>query len=146
MTKRFFCVEILVAAVLWLSACESTSVRTVSPSAPSTPTTPPTTTGAVIQSISPSGVSTGSGDFTLTVIGKNFVHGTARETNSIVTWSVNGTDTSLATTFVNSGQLTATVPAGLLTAPTTANVLILNWHFADDVPSERSNTVTFRVN
>ena len=58
----------------------------------------------VITSVSPSSALRGSGGFTLTVNGSNFVHVNA---SSVVQW--NGTD--LSTTWVNTGQLTAQVPA-----------------------------------
>jgi hypothetical protein len=58
-------------------------------------------TGAVISSLSPNNTSAGGGDLTLTVTGGGFVQKT------VVHW--NGQN--LATTFVNSGSLTAVVPA-----------------------------------
>jgi hypothetical protein len=58
-------------------------------------------TGAVISSLSPTNISAGGGDFTLTVTGAGFVQKT------VVHW--NGQN--LATTFVNSASMTAVVPA-----------------------------------
>src|SRR6266481_3431173 len=58
-------------------------------------------TGAVISSLSPTNISAGGGDFTLTVTGAGFVQKT------VVHW--NGQN--LATTFVDSASLTAVVPA-----------------------------------
>jgi hypothetical protein len=58
-------------------------------------------TGAVISSLSPTNISAGGGDLTLTVTGAGFVQKT------VVHW--NGQN--LATTFVNSASLTAVVPA-----------------------------------
>jgi hypothetical protein len=71
----------------------------------------PTTT-----SISPTCVTAGSGGFTLTVSGTNFV------STSTVKW--NGT--ALTTTFVSSTQLTATVTAALVASPGTASVTVVN--------------------
>jgi uncharacterized protein YjdB len=61
-----------------------------------------------ITTLSPTSVSAGSGQFTLTVSGSNFING------SVVQWNAS----PRATTFVNSGQLTATI--------TTADVLTAN--------------------
>jgi hypothetical protein len=58
-------------------------------------------TGAVISSLSPTNISAGGGDFTLTITGGGFVQKT------VVHWS----GQNLATTFVNSASLTAVVPA-----------------------------------
>src|SRR5258708_4858257 len=58
-------------------------------------------TGAVISSLSPTNISAGGGDFTLTVTGAGFVQKT------VVHW--NGQN--LATPFVNSASMTAVVPA-----------------------------------
>ncbi len=69
-----------------------------------------------LNNISPTSAPAGSGQFTLTVNGSNFV------SNSVVRW--NGGD--LATTFVNTGQLTATVTAGLVAAEGSASVTVFN--------------------
>jgi hypothetical protein len=67
--------------------------------------------------LSPSGnIAPGSAAFTLVVIGDNFVRG------AVVQWNFN----PLATTFVSSTQLTATVTPDLVVAPTVANVDVFN--------------------
>src|SRR5439155_1393048 len=71
----------------------------------------PTTT-----SISPTCTTAGSADFILTVNGTNFV------STSTVNW--NGAP--LATTFVSSTQLTATVPASLVATAGTASITVVN--------------------
>ena len=71
----------------------------------------PTTT-----SISPTCSTAGSADFTLTVNGTNFV------STSTVNW--NGAP--LATSFVSSTQLTATVPASLVATAGTASITVVN--------------------
>ncbi|RYD96166.1 MAG: hypothetical protein EOP50_06990, partial [Sphingobacteriales bacterium] len=68
---------------------------------PSTPT---------ITSVSPTSVASGGGNFTLTVNGSNFVQGTPTGAKSVV--KVNGVN--MTTTFVNTGQLTAAVPANAI--------------------------------
>jgi uncharacterized cupin superfamily protein len=67
-------------------------------------------------SLSPTSVLAGSGQFTLTVNGSSFV------STSVVQW--NGG--ALATTYVNSGKVTATVPAGDVATAGTVSVTVMN--------------------
>ena len=67
-----------------------------------------------VDSISPNTAASGGPRFTLTVDGSNFV------TSSVVRW--NGT--SRATTYVNSNQLTAAIPAGDIALARTAQVTV----------------------
>ena len=102
---------------------------------PFTITLPPPT----ITSINPTQAQVNSPGFTLTVNGSNYYSsagcGPALSCpNSVVQW--NGS--SLATTFVNSGQLTATVPASLLTSPGTEKITVITGNLT-------SNTATFTV-
>jgi sugar lactone lactonase YvrE len=69
-----------------------------------------------IGSLSPSSTFAGAASFTLTVKGTMF------QNASIVEW--NGT--ALATTFVSSTQLTASVPANLITGVGSANITVAN--------------------
>jgi RHS repeat-associated protein len=69
-----------------------------------------------IVSLSTASITAGGDPFTLTVHGKKFF------TPSLVKW--NGT--ALATTFVNSQQLAATVPASLIAQAGTAQVTVVN--------------------
>ncbi|HXM93341.1 MAG TPA: IPT/TIG domain-containing protein [Candidatus Dormibacteraeota bacterium] len=73
-------------------------------------------TGARVASLSPSNISAGGGDFVLTLSGAGFV------AKTVVQW--NGQN--LATTFVNSAQVTAVVPAALTAKPGTATIISLN--------------------
>lgn len=73
-------------------------------------------TGARVASLSPSNISAGGGDFVLTLNGAGFV------AKTVVQW--NGQN--LATTFVNSAQVTAVVPAALIAKPGTATIISLN--------------------
>ena len=76
---------------------------------------------AVLSSLSPNTAVAGSSDLTMQVNGTGFV------TQSVVQWTpTGGSTTSLKTTVVNSGQLTATVPAALLTTAGTASVTVAN--------------------
>ena len=84
-----------------------------------------------ITSLNPSSWPAGCGQFTMTVNGTNFV------TASTVRW--NGT--ALATTYVSSTQLTATVTAALVASPGTASVTVVN-----PAPGGgTSNAVTFTI-
>jgi len=74
-----------------------------------TPATP------AITSISPASAVEGSSNLTLTVNGSNFF------SSSRVTWA----GSNLTTTFVSSSQLTATVPANLLTTTGNYNVAVV---------------------
>lgn len=87
----------------------------------------PTTT-----SISPTSATAGSGGFTLTVNGTNFISGL-----STVTW--NGINRT--TTFVNSTQLTAAIIASDVASAGTANVGVTTTGAASP-----SNTQTFTIN
>jgi hypothetical protein len=78
---------------------------------PFTITLPPGITG-----LSPASALAGAGAITLTVTGSNFVSGDS------VFWNGN----ALATNFVSSTTLTATVPPGYLVAPGTASVTVGN--------------------
>ena len=70
----------------------------------------------VNQPLVPSAVAPGGPDFTLSVNGTGFVSGA----------TVNWNGTPLATTFVSSSQLTATVPAANTAVNTTALVTVVN--------------------
>jgi len=72
------------------------------------------TTAFTISSISPCTAPAGSSGFTLTINGAGFPSG------ATVQW--NGT--ALTTTFVNAGQLTATVPASLIASAGTVTVTV----------------------
>jgi len=69
-----------------------------------------------VASLSPSPVTMGGADFTLTLEGMNFVNG------SIVRW--NGSDR--ATTYVSSMRLTAAIPAGDIAQAGTADITVFN--------------------
>ena len=70
--------------------------------------------GPKLTAISPSNLDAGGGDFTLTVDGTDFIG------DSVVYW--NGS--SRTTTYVNGGQLTATIPAADITAGGESQVTI----------------------
>jgi hypothetical protein len=77
--------------------------------------------------LSPDHAATGSSDLMLTITGSNFTGPDACSTctRSIAVWSVNGSNTALATTFVSSNQLTAIVPADLLASPAFVRVFVV---------------------
>jgi hypothetical protein len=72
--------------------------------------------GPVLNSINPNSAAAGGPAFTMTVTGQNFVSG------STVLW--NGTP--LATTFISATQLTALVPANLITFAGSSSVTVAN--------------------
>jgi hypothetical protein len=78
-------------------------------------------------SLSPSSVAAGGPDLTLTVNSKQFAFINAErfKWNSVV-WSEKGIETRLVTTFVSTSQLTAVVPAALVTQATEAQVRVEN--------------------
>jgi hypothetical protein len=85
----------------------------------------------VITSLVPPSVSAGSGQFTLTVNGSGFING------SVVQWNAS----PRATTFVNSGQLTATITAADVQ---TANIYLVTV-FNPAPGGGTSNVVDFTV-
>lgn len=72
------------------------------------------TPSPILSSISPTTTTAGGAAFNLTVTGSNFVSG------DLVLW--NGS--TLSTSFVTAGQLTASVPATLIASPGTASVAV----------------------
>jgi FG-GAP-like repeat/Abnormal spindle-like microcephaly-assoc'd, ASPM-SPD-2-Hydin/Cep192 domain 4/HYDIN/CFA65/VesB-like, Ig-like domain len=85
----------------------------------------------VNQPLVPSAVAPGGPDFTLTVNGTGFVNGA----------TINWNGSPLATTFVSSSQLTATVPAANIAGSQTASITVTN----PQPGGGTSNTVLFQV-
>ncbi|MGA3078883.1 MAG: IPT/TIG domain-containing protein, partial [Bryobacteraceae bacterium] len=83
----------------------------------------------IVTSLAPPSAIAGGQAFTLTVNGAGFLSG------ATVQW--NGS--SLATTYINTSQLTAQVPASLIAAPGSASVAVVN------PGGSGSNTVTFTI-
>jgi hypothetical protein len=129
-------VSALLAAILFVTSGCGTG--TASPPPP-----PPPSTAPSISSISPTSVTLGSADLTLTITGSNLTatpHNVRR-----AKWSANNTITHLATTVVSDTQLTAVVPAGLLVSVVTAQVFIEYGDPMGDSPLSKSNAVSFSV-
>ena len=99
----------------------------------------------LITSISPQSAVAGSLDLTITVMGANFIEGAPHKHN-VVVWTANGTSTFLATTFVTSSELTAVIPAALLSNPVTAQLAVEVWDLMGDAPERTSNVTPFVVN
>ena len=120
MQRRFSVATLIVLALLFMvtSGCSGGGSNS------STPNTPSITT------LSTSSATVGSGATQLTVTGTNFT------STSIVQWA----SSNIATTFVSSTQLTATIPASNLT---TAGTFSITVHNPDT--STTSNAVTFTV-
>jgi hypothetical protein len=83
-----------------------------------------------LTSVSPNSAAAGAGTLTITVNGTNFVDVAAVRSSQIpgsqVQWAAAGaaTATPLATTFVNSTQLTAIVPSALMASQTVASITV----------------------
>src|SRR5579864_5904733 len=80
------------------------------------PTPTPTAQTPTISTLSPSGAIAGGPSFTITVNGTNFLNNSVLQFNS----------TALATSFISSTQLQATVPAGEITFTGVAQVAVAN--------------------
>jgi WD40-like Beta Propeller Repeat len=78
--------------------------------------------GPLITSLSPASAAPGSGAFTLTVNGLNFVAPAAQTAGSTIAWNSG----PLTTTFVNSTSLTANVPASDIATSGSASVSVFN--------------------
>ena len=98
-------------------------------------------TGAAIRFLSPSNISAGSADFTLTVNGSGFV------AKTFIQWNGKKLDTTINTdsTGVNVVSVSATVPAALVAKPGTATVITQN-PFKGAGQNGLSNPVTFIIN
>jgi hypothetical protein len=78
--------------------------------------------GPLITSLSPASASPGSGAFTLTVNGSNFVAPAAQTAGSTIAWNSG----PLTTTFVSSTSLTASVPGSDIATSGFASVSVFN--------------------
>jgi len=114
---------------------------------------PPPTPVPSISSISPSTVSAGSPDVTITIDGSNFGH-YGHFIWSTAFWTTNGNmhdtgKTWLQTAIVSSSQLTAVIPAELLQNPTSGQILVINGDIMGMSDGyfgyPTSNSVTFTV-
>ena len=105
--------------------------------------TSPTGSDPVLATISPTSTVAGSSDVTLSVTGIHFDD--AAHHRSQVIWEANGNNTPLTTTFVSRTQLTAVVPAALLSSFTIARVFVQTGDPVSDAARSTSNAVGFRV-
>jgi len=120
--KSFVGAILLVGVMLALAGCGGGNSVITPPVSPSNPT-------PAITSLSPTSEVAGSSDFTLTVNGSNFT------SSSSVTWNGNPVSTS----FINSGELTATISSTLVASPEYVLIGVQSG-------SSSSNTVQFAVN
>lgn len=137
MLKRFSWIAVGFL-IVWQFACGGGTLRQ-SPKSGS-----PGTPSANI-SISPASAVVGSPDLTLTILGLNnftFFNG---HWHSTVLWSQEGVDTPLLTTFINSSQLTAIVPAAFLASAGTGHVRVETWDNIENTLVARSSSVPFQV-
>lgn len=141
---RILGISLLSAAVLAFGGCgTSNALPPTSPQPQPTPAVGPVS----ITSISPSSAAPGNPDLTVTITGSNLDlrHTGSHQTNTVAVWSAGGVDTSLITTVVTGTQITAVVPASLLSKPITAQISVQKWYFADDTPFAVSNSLGFSV-
>ena len=101
-----------IVSLLLLAGCGGGT----SPSSINQPTPSGSNTTPTITTISPNNTVAGSAAFTLTINGTNFVAASV----------VNFGGSALATTFVNSTQLTATIPAASVASTGTSAVTVTN--------------------
>ncbi len=94
-------------------------------------------------SISPTTAVVGSADLTLTITGSDFLG--APHNFSQAVWSSSSSETLLATTFVSSTELTAIVPANLLSSPVTAKIFVKTGDSMGDLPLRKSGSADFSV-
>jgi hypothetical protein len=104
----------------------------------------------VISSLSPTGVSPGAPDFTLTVFGKGFPASPTDQTDHPgILWSSaanpNGKWLVMDLSQCDATHVTATVPANLVLNAGTFDIQVQIYHFADDTPKAVSNVVQFVV-
>jgi uncharacterized repeat protein (TIGR03803 family) len=123
--------QIVVTVPAAFVAAPTTATITVTPTTPATtPISFPVTAAPVFTGMTPSTTTAGHADFTLTTIGTGFVVGAQ------ITW--NGTP--LTTTYVSPTNLTATIPAALVTNAGTATLKVINPGVAPTGP--RTFTIT----
>ncbi|MBZ5658861.1 MAG: hypothetical protein LAO08_00500 [Acidobacteriia bacterium] len=89
--------------------------------------------------MSPSTAPAGGSGFTITVNGAGFV------TGAIIIWNVGASQTQLNTTLVSSVELTAPVPASLVTTPGTVQVAVQIPGSATSATSNIYNTTTTEI-
>jgi hypothetical protein len=95
-------------------------------------------------SISPTDAVAGRADLVLNITGATASFAGAPHNRSWAVWSMNGNNTVLATTFVSSTQLTAVIPATLMTTPVAAQVFVSTGDPMGDFLLQ-SNSIGFRV-
>lgn len=152
-------VTVLVSVAL-LAGCESINRPQPTQLPPSTTSVPtPSIPTPSISSITPASAIAGSSDLVLKVTGTNFLQDRLDDPfvlpgSPFAIWSVSpvadiGAGTELLTTFVSGTELTAVIPAALLSRPGTFGVTVMNGDvmgFTDGyVHYPRSNSVGFTV-
>ena len=97
-------------------------------------------------SISPVYAAPGSADLTLTITAsQTFSFGGGGPWINKVLWSVNGSETELSATLISSSQLTAIVPAALLTSPVISELRVEVWDHIEGTLVAISSSVPFKV-
>ena len=140
--KIVSCASFLIVLSILFSqfGCGGDTLKPSPPGQAGTPNTP-----AANISVSPGGATVGSSDLTLTISALNNFTFYNHFRYCRVLWSQGGLDTDLLTTFISSSQLTAIVPASLLTAAVTAKVRVEIWDGMEGILVATSGSVPFQV-
>ena len=135
---KLFSAVAVASLVFWQSACGGGTLKRLDSSGS------PSGSPSANISISPTSVTVGSPDLTLTVtaIGALTFFGKPHNKSEVV-WSANGSDTPLITTFVSSTKLTAVIPADLLANPVTAFVTVETGDPMGSEPLSKSHSAAF---
>jgi IPT/TIG domain/Galactose oxidase, central domain len=130
-------VSILIAAYA-VSGCSGGSAGRTLQAQPGTPAPMATpSSGPSITSLSPTSVVAGSPDLTLTITGSDLAETTQIFRRAV--WSVGSINTTLATKLISDTELTAVVPAALMSTPITVQIFV---EYGDPI---HSNAVSFVV-
>jgi hypothetical protein len=97
-------------------------------------------------SVSPASAIVGSADLTVSITpSQTFSFAGGHIWENKVLWSANGSDTELSSTLVGSSQLTAVVPAALLTSPVQAQLRVEIWDHVEGTRVATSSSAPFTV-
>jgi hypothetical protein len=127
--------------VVWQFACGDGTIRQ-SPRSGSSGTPGPQSANI---SIAPDSAVVGSPDLTLTVVGSSSFKFYNGHWHTTVLWSQGGVGTPLLTTFVSSSQVTAILPAALLSNAGTGTVLVETRDNIENTLVGTSSAVAFQV-
>jgi hypothetical protein len=126
---QWLLLPIAVGVSLW--GCGDSTDSTLPPLTPS------------VSAISPTSIVAGSSDLVLNVTGHYFVDDPQIGTKAI--WRAGGQTSTLPTNVVNTTQLTALIPAALLSSAGSAQIWVQTGDLSSDPPPPQSNITAFTV-